>query len=137
MAGSIQDFMLEDIGKLTEEVFPSKRFKTPFKIRAISEKRNEELRKKNTTVTLNKRLQRKEKSVNQDAYMADMVLECITFPDLKNAELQEHYGTTGNPSATLHEMVSAGEYANLVEAIQELNGFDSDVEQLREEAKND
>lgn len=133
---SIKDFLFTPADEITEEVRPSKRFKTPFEIRAISEERNEQLRKNNTKVTINKRMGRKEKSVDQDAYMDDLMLACIVSPDLKNKELQEHYGTPGDTAGTLKKMLLPGEYTNMLEAIQELNGFD-DIDELRDEAKND
>lgn len=134
---SIKDFLFDATDELREKVFPSPRFKTPFEIRAISETRNEELRKNNTKVTINKRMGRKEKSVDQDAYISDLVLECIVSPDLSSKEMQDHYKTPGDPAATLKAMLLPGEYSNIIDAIQELNGFDNDLDELREEVKND
>ncbi|MNN89462.1 Phage XkdN-like protein [compost metagenome] len=59
----------------------------------------------------------------------------MTFPDLKNAELQKSYGVMG-AEALLHKMLLPGEYANLVQKVQELNGFDADMNELVEEVKN-
>lgn len=134
---SIKDFLLTDVSEMKDEIRPSDRFKSPFVIRAITETKNEQLRKQNERVTINKRLGRKEKTIDQDGYMADLILECIVEPDLKNKEMQTHYGTIGDAAGTLKAMVTSGEYATLLEAVQELNGYDNDIDELRDEAKKD
>lgn len=132
---SIKDFMIQhDNEGAKEKVLISKRL-PEFEIRAITESRNEELRKANTRKTLNKRMGKVEKTTDQTSYLTDLVLECVVNPDLKNTELQTHYGTAGDQAGTLKAMLYPGEYSNLMEAIQDLNGFDIDIEELRDDAK--
>ncbi len=59
----------------------------------------------------------------------------FVFPDLKNAELQKAYGALGE-SALLQKMLYVGEYAELAQAVQELSGLDTDINEDIEEAKN-
>ena len=56
---------------------------------------------------------------------------------MKDAQLQESYRTVGDEAATLKAMLKIGEYATLMKEIQSLNGFDEDINDLVEEAKND
>ena len=59
----------------------------------------------------------------------------VITPDLQNAELQEFYGTIGNPAGTARAMLLAGQFVELSAAIQELSGF-GDEEDVIEESKN-
>ena len=69
-----------------------------------------------------------------DLYMLKLAVETVTFPDLNNKELQDSYGVMG-AEKLLQAMLITGEYANLLQIVNEVNGFDSEVEMV-EEAKN-
>ena len=57
------------------------------------------------------------------AYTRKMICRCCVFPDLLDKDLQESYGVQ-NPEDLLLQMVdNPGEYGDLVEFIQRLNGF--------------
>ena len=61
----------------------------------------------------------------------------VVVPNLKNEELQKHYGTYGDPAGTLEAMLLAGEYNALAEKVLELSGIDADNDNdLVAEAKN-
>jgi hypothetical protein len=64
-----------------------------------------------------------------------MSATAVVYPDLKNAELQKSYGVMGE-ERLLKAMLSAGEYVQLSGKIAEINGFDNDVNELVDEAKN-
>jgi hypothetical protein len=66
-------------------------------------------------------------------YNAQLTAESVTFPDLRNAELQASYGVLG-ADKLLQVMLSAGEFARASEAAQEVSDFD--LEEAIEEAKN-
>lgn len=68
-------------------------------------------------------------------YLANLTSSCVVFPDLRDVELQNSYGAMGEVEL-LKVMLSPGEYANLAEEVQILNGFDQSDEDLEEEAKN-
>ena len=109
------------------------RFPEPFIVKAIPEKENDALRK---SASKKKRVKggRIESEFDTDLYTDLLVAQCIVSPDLHNAELQEFYGTQGNPADTIKAMLLTGEYAKIHEKLLEVTGFnDTDDEQVEEE----
>lgn len=132
---SIQDFMLEDVQAPEKEV-KLPRFKSPFVIKAISEAENAALRKKNTMKIKGSGGQLVPR-MDTDKYMGELVATCIVTPDLANKDLQAHYATPGSKVNTLRAMLLAGEFATLSSEIQEINGFDIEIDEMVDEVKND
>ena len=60
---------------------------------------------------------------------------CVVYPDLTDAELQNSYGVMGDDNL-LKKMLKSGEYAALLNKVQEINGFDITTQDLVDEAKN-
>lgn len=127
------------VSEISEEVIISSRFKDEagkpvlWKLRSMTEDENEAIRKSS---------QRKIKErgivtldTNSDEYLAKLVVASVIFPDLKDAELQKSYGVLG-ADQLLRKMLLPGEYATLLQKVQEINGFDRDVNDLAEEVKN-
>lgn len=125
--------------EIIEEVVISDRFKDetsnpiPWKLRSMTEEENEAIRKS---------AQRKvrEKGVvtidtNTEEYLAKLVVSSVIFPDLKDAELQKSYGVMGSDKL-LRKMLLPGEYAILLQKVQEINGFDKGVNEFADEVKN-
>ena len=74
--------------------------------------------------------------VNSSKFGAKMLASSIVFPDLYNAELQDSYGVS-TPEDLVREMIDdPGEYNKFLAYVQEFNGFDSNMEDKVEEAKN-
>lgn len=69
------------------------------------------------------------------AYVGKMAAACTVFPNLNDAELQNSYGAMG-ADALLKTMLKAGEYADYLAKVQQINGFDQTMEDLVDEAKN-
>ena len=118
------------------EVIVSQRFQEdgrpiPFIIKPISQEENKKLMKK-FTIKDKKGVQ----SFDRTEYIANLAAQAVVFPDLTNAELQKKYGVLGE-SNLLQKMLYVGEYAVLIEAIQELSGFDEDINDDIEEVKNE
>ncbi|WP_025853092.1 phage tail assembly chaperone [Paenibacillus ehimensis] len=123
-----------------EEVVISERFKdregapVPWRLRSMTEEENEAVRK-----AVTKRVKGKGGSytteVDQNEYIAKLAVNSVVFPNLKDAELQQSYGVLGAESL-LRKMLLPGEYANLLQKVQELNGFDKDMNELVDEVKN-
>ncbi|SEN73616.1 Phage XkdN-like tail assembly chaperone protein, TAC [Amphibacillus marinus] len=132
---SLQDFMLENTS-LSEKEVKLPRFKSPFVIKAISEAENTALRKKNTVKVKGSGGQLMPRT-DSEKYMGELVASCIVIPDLADKKLQEHYGTLGSKVDTLRSMLLAGEFATITNEIQSINGFDIELDELREEVKND
>lgn len=137
----LQAFFAQNVNAGVTEAFPvSERFKDkegkaiPWKLRTLSEEENEEIRKSATKRTkVKKNLYIPE--VDQNEYMAKLAAESVVFPNLKDAELQKSYGVIG-ADKLVKKMLLAGEYGALLEKVQEMNGFDKDINDLKEEVKN-
>lgn len=87
----------------------------PWKIRSMSEKENELIRK-NTP-------RDKKGNIDGEAYAVKLVAESVVFPNLKDAELQKSYGVMGAEDL-IKEMLLSGEYSRLCQKVQEANRFD-------------
>ncbi|MOA16947.1 Phage XkdN-like protein [compost metagenome] len=68
-------------------------------------------------------------------YLAKLAVASVVYPDLKDAELQRSYSVLG-ADILLKRMLLSGEYAALIQKVQELNGYDRDMNDLVEEVKN-
>lgn len=70
-----------------------------------------------------------------NTYMAKLVVASVAFPSLKDAALQESYGVKGAEDL-LRKMLLPGEYSSLAEKVQQINGFDKDMNELVDDVKN-
>lgn len=141
--GSIAAFLQPPVMNETKEVIISERFKengkvVPFIIRVIDQETNNKLIRQSTKKTKIKGQLVKE--LDDDRYSKLLVQTCVVEPNFKLEELCSHYKTT-DPLEVPGRMLKAGEFAKLVKAIKELNEFDTDMdeekeEQYEEEAKN-
>ncbi|KPU45815.1 phage XkdN-like protein [Oxobacter pfennigii] len=138
---TLQAFFAQNIAsEITEDFIISKRFKDqeghpiPWKLRTITEEENEDIRKSATRMVKGKNGIRVSET-NTEEYISKLAVASVVFPDLKDAELQKSYGTLGS-EALLKRMLLSGEYAALIQKVQEINGFDKDMNDLVEEAKN-
>lgn len=126
--------------EVAEEFAVSERFKdkegkaAKWKLRSISEEENQELRKSATKKTKGKGGVYTS-DVDHNEYMSKLVVSCVTFPDLKNAEIQKTYGVMGAEKLLL-KMLLPGEFSGLMEKVTAINGFDQDMNELVEEVKN-
>ena len=93
-------------------------------------KENEELLKKYRKVD-----KQGVEQFNRIGYNQELVAAAVVEPDLNNAELQKANGVLG-AAKTLAAMLYVGEYASLMEAVQELSGLDKDINDEVEEVKN-
>lgn len=126
--------------EVTQELPVSNRFKDEkgnpilWKLRSMTESENEQCRKAAT-----KQVKGKGGVVTPDIdfneYTAKLIVASVEFPDLKNAELQQSYGVMG-AEALLRKMLLPGEYTNLLQNVQALNGFDKSEQDLVDEVKN-
>lgn len=70
-----------------------------------------------------------------DKYVGKLAVACTVFPNLNNAELQNSYGVM-DAENLLKEMLLPGEYANYLDKVQAVCGFDVTPDDLRDEVKN-
>jgi hypothetical protein len=123
----MDDFLKQnvDTAPLTRDV-KLDRFKSPFKVKALTADEITELRKDATTITFNKRTHAKDTQVDQERYSDAMISKAVITPNLNNAELQESWGRVADPAGTLRAMLYAGEYKAISDAISELSGLNQD-----------
>ena len=123
-----------------EEVEVTQRFKDEngnpikFEIKPISNELDDELRKQNT------RQVKRAKGVyvpelDNQGYFADMTIRAVVYPDLNDKELQDSWGVM-DAKELINAMLLPGEYNVLLQAIQQLNGWDLSLDDIKEEAKN-
>ncbi|MBE6070057.1 MAG: phage portal protein [Clostridium lundense] len=124
------------------EVVVSKRFKDkegnpiPWKLACITSDEDEAIRKsctKKVPVVGKKGVYTPE--TDFDSYLGKLAAKCVKFPELSNAELQNSYGVMGADNL-LKKMLKPGEYQDLLKKVQEVNGFDTTLEDDCLEAKN-
>lgn len=125
----------------TDEVIISNRFKTEngdsikFKIRSITQEENDQITKQCEKKYKDRTGQYIIES-DKKLYIAKLIVKSTLFPDFNNAELQNSYGVPGQPEKLVTRMLNPGEYTNLLTAINAINGFDNDINEDIEEAKN-
>ncbi len=125
----LQAFLKENVaGQEDREVRVSERFSEPFVIRGITEEENAGLRtgcRKNGGFD----------GVDAERYLTRLAAACVVSPDLESAALQRSWGVLG-AEALLRRMLSPGEFARLLEAVQEICGFDVTVREMADQIKN-
>lgn len=106
----------------------------PFEIRALSNEEDSEIRK-----SCQRKVKQKkgvyQTETDQELYLAKFAAACVVFPNLKDAELQKSYGVLGEEQL-IKKMLTPGEFAELLQVAQAVNGYDKDMNDLVEDAKN-
>lgn len=133
--GRLQEFFMEqEIGEARTEVQIAP-FPFPFVIKSISEAENKAIRKTCQKITFDKKTRQKQIDTDTDLYNSRLVVACCVDPNFKDADFQEKHGVRGAEDL-INKILNPGQYTDLLLAIQEINGFTDDVNELREEAKN-
>ncbi|MGO4374454.1 phage tail assembly chaperone [Paenibacillus sp. 2TAB19] len=124
----------------TEPFIVSNRFKNAegepiaWQLRSMTEAENEECRKSATRKVKGKNGVFVPET-NTDEYLAKLVVSSIHYPNLKDAELQKSYSVMGAENL-LRKMLRPGEYASLVQYVQDINGFNQSLNDLADDVKN-
>ncbi|MFD2703818.1 phage portal protein [Paenibacillus shunpengii] len=133
-------FFVENIEEGSEsEVAVSPRFKDKegkpvlWKLRAISEELNGELRKECTRKVKQKGGVVTE--IDQNLYIQKLAVETVVFPNLKDAQLQANHNVLG-AEKLLGKLLLPGEFSKLIEEVNQINGFDLDINEEIEKVKN-
>lgn len=134
--GKLQDFLKLNIvdANDTSEV-SIKPFPFPFVIKSITQAENSEIRKACTITEYNKKTHQKEASTDTRQYLNRLIIACTVDPCFEDAELQKAYGVMG-ADALLEKLLTPGQYGELLQAVNDINCFDSDINELKDEAKN-
>ncbi len=102
----------------------------------ISSKENEELREECTTeVPVTGKFGMYRNKTNGAAYVRKLITASVVYPELDNSELQESYGVMGAEDLLMEMVDDPGEYAELAEFVQKMQGFKTLQEEV-DEAKN-
>lgn len=134
--GKLQEFLTKNIvdANVTAEV-NIKPFPHPFVIKSITQAENSQIRKSCTVTELNRKTHQKESVTDTQAYLNKLIVACTVDPCFKDADLQSAYGVMG-AEALLEKILTPGQYAELLQAVNDINCFDNDMQELVDEAKN-
>lgn len=124
---TFQDFFPDKISSPQEEEKSISARLPAFRARAIDEGRASAIRRASARGPGGQ--------IDEEENLLALVLACVTYPDLENAQLQSAWGTIGAQSL-IRKMLLPGEYNRLSQWVLELCGFDTDMNQLAEQAKN-
>lgn len=131
MSSLVQFLMDNPVDNITAEVKVSDRLNTfPFKIRGMSGKEFADYQKLSTTIG-------KHNKVNFDSklFNEQVIINHTVEPNFKDAEMLKKAGCV-SPEQFLYKFLLAGEIAELSKQISSLSGFDRDLEDTVDEAKN-
>ena len=107
-----------------------------WEIKPITSKRDEELRKSCTKrVQIPGKKNQYMNHIDQEKYIGLIAVESTVYPNLHDAGLQDSYGVMG-ADELLKAMLLPGEYADFIQLIQSINGFEKTFEDKVDEAKN-
>ena len=125
-------FLIDNpVDNLTDEVVVSPRLaKFPFKIKGMTGPEFSEYQKLSTKIGRHKKVEFDSKIFNEL-----VVLNHTMEPNFRDAESIKKAGCQ-SPEQFLYKSLLAGEIAELSQQISSLSGFDRDMEDTVEEAKN-
>lgn len=142
MAENLSAFLKQNVEVVNEtEYVASKRIKSAdgdpiaWKIKTLPTEETEKMRKKYTKRITDRITRQSEERFDTTAYNEELLSKTITYPNLYDAELQDSWGVT-EPVDLVKAMLTPGEYADLLAAATEAQGFDVGMEDKVNEVKN-
>lgn len=142
MAENLSAFLKQNVEVVNEtEYVASKRIKgadgdpIAWKIKTLATDETEKMRKKYTKRITDRITRQSEERFDATAYNEDVLSKAITYPNLYDAELQDSWGVT-EPVDLVKAMLTPGEYADLLAAVTEAQGYDVGMEDKVKEVKN-
>lgn len=124
-----------------EEVIVTRRYSDdkgnpiPFIMKALSTQRIDELEAECTKPEIKKGKKVGEK-LDSKRFSLRIAIESTVYPSFKDAELLKSYGLTDPVDLARAILSVGGEYMEWMQQASRINGFDDDLEDLHEEAKN-
>lgn len=130
--GKLLDFLIEHpVDNLTEEIVISDRLsKWKFKIRAMTGVEFSEYQNLSTNISSKRKVKFDSAKFNQL-----VVLNHTVEPNFRDVESIKKAGCQ-TPEQFLYKALVAGEIAELSQRISKLSGFDQEINEVIEEAKN-
>lgn len=142
MAENLSAFLKQNVEVVNEtEYVASKRIKDAngepiaWKIKTLATDETEKMRKKYTKRITDRITRQSEERFDTTAYNEDLLSKVITYPNLFDAELQDSWGVT-EPVDLVKVMLTPGEYADLLAAATEAQGYDVGMKDKVKEVKN-
>lgn len=142
MVSNLSSFLSQNAIKVDNtKLVVSKRFvengkPVEWEVRALTAGEDEEIRKSATRkVPVPGRRGQFQPETDINLYLAKMAAACTVFPNLMDAELQDSYKVK-TPEDLLRSMLTSGEYAEYLQTIQSMNGYDASMDEMVEDAKN-
>lgn len=137
----LKDFLLENADVITKEVEVaiSSRFKDKdgnilkFKIRPMSGDEFGKYQKQCTSITFNNR--KKETNFDSGKFNQMCIINHCVDPNFKDADLLKQLGVQ-TPEQAVSKVLLAGEIVELGNQISNISGFDTDINEEVEKAKN-
>lgn len=106
----------------------------PWELKPLTEKEISSIRKQCKRKVKGKHGQYTEET-DGDAVASKMIVASVVFPNLNDAQIQASHNVLGAENL-LFKMLYGGEYTNLMLKVQEISGYDKDMEELIDDAKN-
>jgi len=139
----ISAFLAQNAVKVeNQKVVVSKRFvdgennPVPFEIRALRSTDDDELRKLCTKkVQVPGKPGRYSVELDTEQYLGMVAAACTVYPNLGDAVLQDSYEVISKEEL-LKKMLLPGEYTEYLKKVNQINGFDVNLDDLVEDAKN-
>ncbi len=140
---SLTAFLAQNAEKVENVKYvASERFKdangnpVPWEIRCISSEEDEKLRRKCVQhIQVPGKKNQYTSETDYSLYLGKLGAACTVYPNLDNEELQDSYGAMGAESL-LKKMLTPGEYADYLNKVQEVCGFEYGTNEEKNEAKN-
>lgn len=107
----------------------------PFLIKPIPSKRIDQIQDE-CTMPIKKKGRIIDEKVDYTRFAARIGVESTVFPNFKSKQLLQDYGLHDPVELAKKILEVGGEYAEWVQAVQRVNGFDEDFEELVNKAKN-
>ena len=128
---------IENVKYVASKRFVDPKTKKPVKweIKEIDTPLDEQLRKECTKKVSTGKSGQFTYDLATDKYLGKLCAVCTVYPNLNDVELQNDYGVM-DADSLLKAMLNSGEYMNYKAKVAEVNGYDTSMEELVEEAKN-
>ena len=130
---ALQQFLTENpVDNLTDEINLGGRLgKFPFKIKALTGNQYNEYQ----SICIENPNSPKKRKFNTKKFNELIVINCLSEPNFKDADWLKSAGVMDS-AALMYKTLTAGEIATVSQKVLELSGFDRDMDEEIEEAKN-
>lgn len=134
--GKLQDFLMNEYNAAPVQMeVEIKGFPYPFVIKSINQAENKAIEASCKKISFNKKTHEKEVETDQPLYCTKLIVACCVEPNFKDAEFQARKGVVGDVDL-VETILKSGQYADLLRAVSDINGFGTDLNDLVEQAKN-